>query len=259
MMSGADLPLLWQTAGMWIGLAISLALFSLIAGENLFSRLAQYVLVGTGMGYAAVVAWQEVLRPRLFVPLLTGQADDWTLWAALLLGSLLWMAGVERVAVRQEPSSLAPPQRTRLILRGLGVLPAALLLGAALGVGLAGVWQGTLLPQIGQAIGPDLGTNPSPDTLFSAGLVLLLTTGALLAVVVDGDRRLALPAGVRAVINLWIWLGRRGIWVAAGVIFARLLVARFSLLIGWFYNIFIVLEETGLWRWADSIWQQFFG
>lgn len=256
MPSGAELPILWQTAGMWIGLAVSLALFSLIMGENLLSRLAQYVLVGTGLGYAAVVAWQEVLRPRLFDPLLTGQVDDWTLWVGLLLGILLWMAAIERLAVGQEAPPLSPPRSGRLFLRGLGVLPGALLLGTAIGVGLAGVWQGTLLPQVSRAVG--FSTSGPWDTA-TVWLVLLLTTGALLAVVLDADRQLGVPSGLRAVIKLWIWLGRRGIWLAAGVIFARLLVARFSLLIGWFYNIFIFLEQTGLWRWADSVWQRFLG
>lgn len=262
-MTLGELPGLWQTAGMWIGLVVSLAIFSLILGENWLSRLAQYLLVGTGLGYAGVLAWQEVLRPRLFAPLLTGQITDWTLWAGLILGGLLWLAGVERLASDHDasPSGSAArprPRRLRALLRGLGVMPVALGVGTALGVGVAGAWQGTLLPQVLRAISLRINGGAEVLDLLTGGLVLLLTTGALLALVFDADRYLAGPALVRGLVKLWIWLGQRGIWLAAGVIFARLLAARFSLLIAWFYSLFIILEDTGLWRWADRVWNSFF-
>lgn len=257
-MTMGELPVLWQIAGMWIGLVVSLSIFSLILGENRLSRLAQYLLVGTGLGYAGVLAWQEVLRPRLFAPLLTGQIGDWTLWVGLILGGLLWLAGVERLAGGQDAPPRSRPRTWRTWVRGLGVLPAALIVGTALGVGIAGAWQGTLLPQLVRTATLQVGVLGDAVDLLAGGLVLLLTTGALLALVMDADRYLAGPALVRGLVKLWIWLGQRGIWLAAGVIFARLLAARFSLLIAWFYSLFIFLEKTGLWRWADRVWGSFF-
>ncbi len=246
---------------MWIGLAVSLAIFSLILGENWLSRLAQYLLVGTGLGYAAVLAWQAVLLPRLIAPLLAGQAADWTLWIGLILGGLLWLAGVERLANGPDDDPAARSSRprpfTRLV-RGAGVAPVALLVGAALGVGIAGAWQGTLLPQITRAVAWQADGGGATLDLLTGVLVLLLTTGALLALVMDVDRYPVGPAVVRGLIKLWIWLGQRGLWLAAGVIFARLLAARFSLLIAWFYGLFIFLEKTGLWRWADRVWGSLF-
>lgn len=260
-LSASELPGLWQVAGMWIGLAVSLAIFSLILGENWLSRLAQYLLVGTGLGYAAVLAWQAVLLPRLIAPLLAGQAADWTLWIGLILGGLLWLAGVERLANGPDDDPAARSSRprpfTRLV-RGAGVAPVALLVGAALGVGIAGAWQGTLLPQITRAVAWQADGGGATLDLLTGVLVLLLTTGALLALVMDVDRYPVGPAVVRGLIKLWIWLGQRGLWLAAGVIFARLLAARFSLLIAWFYGLFIFLEKTGLWRWADRVWGSLF-
>ncbi len=260
-LSASELPGLWQIAGMWIGLGVSLAIFSLILGENWLSRLAQYLLVGTGLGYAAVLAWQAVLLPRLFAPLLTGQASDWTLWVGLILGGLLWLAGIERLANGQDDDPAARPPRPRpftRLLRGVGVLPVALLVGTVVGVGVAGAWQGTLLPQIMRAVTWQSDHGSQTLDLLTGGLVLFLTTGALLALVMDVERYPVGPALVRGMVKLWIWLGQRGIWLAAGVIFARLLAARFSLLIAWFYGLFIFLENTGLWRWADRVWGSFF-
>ena len=98
-MNSLFLPELLASVGLWMGLVISLLMFSLVAGDNGMARLAQYLLVGSALGYAAVLAWQEVLRPRLFAPLQSAPAD-WRIWLPLLLGMLLLIAGAERTLAR---------------------------------------------------------------------------------------------------------------------------------------------------------------
>ena len=64
-MVDAGLGSFMQTAGLWIGFVVSLSVFSLIIRDNALSRLALHLVVGTALGYAALIAWQEVLYPRL--------------------------------------------------------------------------------------------------------------------------------------------------------------------------------------------------
>ena len=60
----------------------------------------------------------------------------------------------------------------------------------------------------------------------------MLTISSIFFFAVDPERHLAdQPTFVRRVVNGIIWLGQRGVWLAAGVIFARLAASRASLLI----------------------------
>ena len=63
-------------------------------------------------------------------------------------------------------------------------------------------------------------------------MTLLITTATLLYLHVDPARYLAeQPSYVRRVLHGWLWLGQRALWLAAGIIFARLMASRLSLLI----------------------------
>ena len=66
----SGLPGALQDAGLVLGLVISLTIASYLIKDNLLARLGQYVLVGSGLGYMAVLAWRNVLWPRLFAPLI---------------------------------------------------------------------------------------------------------------------------------------------------------------------------------------------
>jgi hypothetical protein len=117
-------------------------------------------------------------------------------------------------------------------LHGVGRLPVALLLAIGLSAGLFGLLQGTLFPQFSQAALTAFDPAVSMPIFLAGVLTLLITVGALLTLYVDADRYLAeQPAYVRRLLNAWLWLGQRAIWVAAGIIFARLMASRLSLLI----------------------------
>ena len=174
-MNSLFLPELLASVGLWMGLVISLLMFSLVAGDNGMARLAQYLLVGSALGYAAVLAWQEVLRPRLFAPLQSAPAD-WRIWLPLLLGMLLLIAGAERT-LRGPASSDAG---WRGVLHLLGALPLALFLGVTLSLGVIGGVQGTLFPQFMRAAESGLAWGESLDVLLTGMLGLLLTTGVII-------------------------------------------------------------------------------
>ena len=150
----SGLPGALQDAGLVLGLVISLTIASYLIKDNLLARLGQYVLVGSGLGYMAVLAWRNVLWPRLFAPLIADpmswlSAPEPTLlksWLPVILGLLMWAGGVELLR--------RPPKGTdgRGILRLLAVVPVAVLVGVGLGVGLSGAVQGTLWPQLAAAM-----------------------------------------------------------------------------------------------------------
>lgn len=222
---------LWlETLGFWLGLLMTLLIFSALAGDHALARLGQHLLVGASLGYAAVAAVQHVLRPRLIAPLLANPSADPWLWTPVALGILLLVAGLDRTWRPARPGVALPLWRR--VLHGLGRIPAAFLLGVALAAGLLGALQGTFFPQFLQAA--RLAFDPAaPAWFFVIGaLTLLITTATLLAFYIDPARYLAeQPPAVRRLLRGWLWLGQRALWLAAGLIFARLLASRLSLLI----------------------------
>lgn len=234
-----------QVAGAWVALGLALVLFSTLLGDHRVGRLAQHVLVGAALGYAALVAVRELLLPRVATAL-AGDGGGWV-WAPLLLGLLLWLAGAD--AIRGSNSN-QPLPRWRGWLRLLGLIPVGLMLGVGISVALLGILQGTLLPQISTLIARDVDLAAPPVTLATGILTLLLTTATLLHLT-WGQTITARP--LFAPLAAWRWLGVRALWLGAGVLFARLAVARVSLLIGWLEFVLHRLRETGLWQWVE-VW-----
>jgi hypothetical protein len=219
-----------ETLGFWIGLLMTLLIFSALAGDHALARLGQHLLAGAALGYGAVLAVQHVLRPRLWEPLLAAPAGAAWQWTPAILGVLLLVAGLDRTWRPAGPGTALP--RWRRGLHGLGRIPVAFLLGVGLAAGLFGALQGTFFPQFWRAarmaFDPD-----APGLLFLVGvLTLLITTATLLYFYIDPARYLAdQPLYVRRLLQGWIWVGQRAVWLAAGLIFARLLASRLSLLI----------------------------
>lgn len=238
---------LWLDAlGFWIGMLVTLLILSAWLGDNVLARLGQHLLVGAALGYSAVLAVQHVLRPRLLAPLWAdrGRAPD--LWLLLALGLLLVVAGLDRTWRPRRTHTLPVWRRT---LHGAGRVPVAFLLGVGLAAGLLGTLQGTFLPQFWRAA--RIAFDPTaPAELFVIGVfTLMITTATLLYFYVDPVRYLEeQPGWIRRLLGIWIAIGRYAIWLAAGIIFARLMASRLSLLIGRVDFILMALSEGVPWR-----------
>lgn len=134
----------------------------------------------------------------------------------------------------------------------LGAIPVALVIGLGIAVITLGSIQGTLAPQSLRAAATGLDGSGGPAQFLLGALMLLITTGALLQLRIKPSRDLAdQPAWVRSLLTGWMAIGKRGLWLAAGVIFARLMASRFSLLIARVEFLAGRLETTGLWQWLD--------
>ncbi len=238
---------LWlDIGGFWIGLLVTILILSAAAGDNALARLGQHLLVGAALGYAAVLAVQHVLRPRLLAPLLAGPAGSLELWTPLALGLLLLIAGLDRTL---RPARAAPAALWRRGLHGLGRIPVAFLLGVGLAAGLFGTLQGTFLPQFWRAARIAFDPAASGVLFLIGALTLLITTATLLYFAVDPTRYLEdQPGWIRRVLHGWIAIGRCAVWLAAGMVFARLMASRLSLLIGRVEYLLLALYDTTLWQ-----------
>jgi hypothetical protein len=235
------------TLGFWSSLVMTLIIFSGVLGDHALVRLGQHLLVGASLGYLGVLAIQHVLRPRLFEPLLADPTGDPLRWVPVGLGAILLIAGLDRIIAAP---ATTPPPLWRRGLHGLGRLPVALLLGIGLSAGLYGMLQGTLFPQFWQAAQTAFDPNVSMPIFLAGVLTLLITTATLLYLYVDPSRYLAeQPTYVRRIFSSWLWLGQRVLWLAAGIIFARLLASRLSLLIARIDYIINAFSNTPLWQW----------
>lgn len=121
-----------QIVGIWVAALLTLAILSYVFGYNGAFRLAEHLFVGVAAGYAAAVAWNSVLWPRL-VRLWQAPASYWHYALFFGMGLLLLARRVRR---------LSP----------LANLPLAVLIGTGAGLALGGALLGSLLPQTRAAI-----------------------------------------------------------------------------------------------------------
>ncbi len=253
-MDSVSLLLLSQDWALWIGFFFSLMLLSVLAGNHAVAKVAQYLLVGVSLGYLGVLLWQHVLHPRLLTPLWQAPLQQWPRWLALLLGILLWLAAIERLWLR--PSTTQPLAAWRRVLRMAGMIPAALMLGVSVSAVVLGLLQGSLWPQFWSAARSGFVWSTALDQSLISVLVLLLTTATLLHWTMPTAQIAAQQSRwVQRLLALWGGLGKRALWFAAGVIFARLLAAHLSLLIGRLQFLLLTFQKSLIWQGAERIWQ----
>ena len=78
-----------ELAGLWVGLAISLLVFSTILGDHWGARLGQHLLVGASLGYAGAVVWLALRESILVKQLVADPRGYWWHWIAVALLVLL--------------------------------------------------------------------------------------------------------------------------------------------------------------------------
>lgn len=253
-MSSLNAGLLSHDLSLWVAFLFSLLIFSTLFGDHGLAKLAQYLLVGVSLGYVGALVVQHVLRPRLFVPLLTAPLADPGLWGALLLSLIFAGAGIERIL--SAPAARRNLAAWRQWLRTAGAIPAALLVGISLSAVLIGIWQGTIWPQLWATARSGLNWSGAVGAAVVSVMVLLLTTATLLHWTLPIDTVTAQqPAWVRMLLRGWSGLGKRVLWLAAGVIFARLFASYLSLFIARVQFFLTSLDQSGVWSWAERLWR----
>lgn len=193
----------------FIGLILTLMVFSYLIGDNPLFRIAIYLFIGVASGYAAVAVWHYVLIPRLFDRL--GDPNELVLAIVPLVLSISLL------------TKLSPR------ISWMGNFAMAVLVGVGAATAVGGALVGTLIPQAKASM-----------EAFNAGSILDLIEGAVmlsgtvltLAYFQFGAKRAADGLVKRnALIEILAWAGRIFIAVTFGVLFAGVYMAALTAMI----------------------------
>jgi hypothetical protein len=203
----------WITGG--ISFLLTLMVLSYLIGDNPVFRAAVYIFIGVSAGYAAAVVWHQVLYPKLFVPLASGNMGERLLITIPLIMGLLLLLKLS-------------PRTARL-----GIPSMAFMVGVGAAVAIGGAIMGTLFPQTWASMQAFNLSDAGKYWLerVSEGLVMLVGTVTTLVYFHFGAK--ATPSGPQRG-KLVSVLGRVGqvfIAITFGVLFAGVFVAAMTALI----------------------------
>ena len=209
-----------ETIGTVVGIILTLLVFSYLLGDNALYRLAEHLFVGVAVGYALVIAFHNVLAPKVLAPLVVAvQESNWEEMTLLLIalgfGFLL----------------LLKPIRP---LSWLGNLSVGLMLGVGAALAIGGALLGTLWPQVDATANLSAtGSLYQPEWGILSAIVVLVGTIATLFYFyrgVGGRGRLANWS--QQFVRAGRGLGRWFVLIAFAAILATAFMTRLSLLVG---------------------------
>ena len=199
--------------GSFLGLVFTLLVFSYIFGDNALFRLVIHIFVGVASGYAAVVAWYNVIWPQLLLPLLAGsQSERLFVLAPLALSFLLLFKAFSRTSRLGNPS-------------------IAYLVGVGVAAAIGGAVLGTIFPQAVASINMfDLqSARQSGESLVliltRAGVILIGTLTALIYFHFGSRARPGQPLRRPEWVEFLSWIGQTFIAITLGVLFAGVYTA----------------------------------
>lgn len=207
----------WDLVTGLISFLLTLMVLSYLIGDNPAFRLAIYLFIGVSAGYAAAVAWNQVLLPRLFRPLFGGGWTNFAFLVPLVLGVLMFMKLSPRTARLGNPS-------------------LALIVGVGAAVAIGGAVLGTLFPQTEAVVNsfalPSL-SGGWPRWLGALGEALIMLLGTVSTLIYFQFSAKATPGGPKRgkFTSLFGWVGQAFVAITFGVLFAGALAAAVTALI----------------------------
>lgn len=207
----------WDLLTGLVSFLLTLMVLSYLIGDNPAFRIAIYLFIGVSAGYAAAVAWNQVLLPRLFRPLLDGGWTNFVLLVPLLLGLLMLAKLSPRTAALGNPS-------------------LAVIVGVGAAVAIGGAVFGTLFPQT-QAVLNEFDLPAVSEGwskwlgVLGEGLVMLVGTVSTLVYFQFSAK--STPGGPQRgkFVNFLGWVGQVFIAITFGVLFAGVFAAAMTALI----------------------------
>ncbi len=209
--------------GALVGFTLTLMVFSYIFGDNLLFRLALNVFIGVAAGYAAVVAWYNVIWPQLMLPLISGTQSErlFALFPLALSGILLLKLS------------------TRL--PHFFNVAMAYLVGVGVAAAIGGAVLGTLFPQVGATINlfdiqaasaaSAAGGPPLVEQLGRGAVILVGTLASLIYFHYGARSRPGEPTKRPEWLESLGWVGQVFIAITFGTLFAGVYSAALTALI----------------------------
>lgn len=147
--------------GLALGFLLTILIFSYLMGDNPFFRLAIHIFIGVSAAYVAIITINNVLIPRLIMPLINGSQGERLLSIILFIPSIFLFFKVTP-------------------LRRAGNWAVAILVGIGAAAAIGGAITGTLFPQI---LGTINSVDPSAYTVSTGrwdqainGLIIVIGT-----------------------------------------------------------------------------------
>jgi hypothetical protein len=203
-----------------VATVLSLMVLSRAIADNPLYRLAQYLLVGVALGYAAAV-----LVGQTFVPLVlqaTFQPFSLSVVVVLISAVVLALMLATRFG-RQRASSWAN-------------IPLAVLFGVGAAIALVGAARGTLVPQLLDTIA--LRRLQTPDVATLVGTIVLIAAVTITLLSFTYRQRSEQPSGLTRTVRGFgrgLVLATFGVFLAAAVTtYLSALVAQLQAMADWF-------------------------
>ncbi len=206
--------------GAFLGFVFTLLIFSYLIGDNPLFRITVHIFIGVSAGFAAAIAINNVIIPRLIEPLFsTNRGEQFLALIPLILAVLLLFKISPRFAF-------------------IGNLPVSYLVGVSAAAAIGGAVTGTLIPQVIASINLlDLQTSQDFDVTLGLrivnGIIILVGTIATLAYFQFGrGSKSTEKSQIQILIEGFGQIGQVFIAITFGFLFAGIFSAALTALIG---------------------------
>jgi hypothetical protein len=199
----------------FIGLILTLLVFSYLIGDNPLFRFAIYLFIGVSSGYAAASVWHYVLMPKLF-----SRLGDLNQLVLLIVPLILGISLLAKLSPR---------------ISWLGNFAMAVLVGVGAATAVGGALIGTLLPQAEAAMNMFDPAAPGGDNfftrLFQGGVMLVGTVLTLASFHFTLGRADDGVVKRSRILDGVAWAGRLFIAITLGALFAGVYMAALTAMI----------------------------
>lgn len=207
----------WDLLTGLISFLLTLMVLSYLVGDNPAFRVAIFIFIGVSAGYAAAIAWNQVIFPRLIQPLVHGGWTNFVLLVPLMLGLLMF--------------TKLSPQTARL-----GNPSLALVVGVGAAVAIGGGVLGTLFPQTLAVVNtfdlPAIAQGfPRWLALLSEALIMFIGTVTTLLYFHFGAKPTLAGPQRHPAIRILAMIGQVFVAITFGVIFAGAFTAALTAMV----------------------------
>jgi len=217
----------------WIGVFLTLCMFSFLYKENGFYRFGEHLFVGVSNGFGVSFMYNNVIKPNLIDP----ASESFRL---AFTGEFSWslfnpMEDVNFIVILF--GMIGCLYFTRFIpkISWMVRIPIGLFMGYYSGLSVPAYFQGTVLRQVGATI-----VNPAKMSSFGEGLIAILVLIGVICTIIY----FFFSKEHKGVLKGASWVGIVFIMVGFGASFGFTVMARMSLAIGRFT--FLLRDWLGL-------------